>query len=247
MRGSKMIRTGALSGLLLLCLARPSFAGLPPGPAPPGLSAGICAVLAGAAAASFACDHRLASLRVRVSALRSQQLDGIDPLRVHFSLADLGEYETCQAELRALLAFDPVITRPPPKGTTSIDGAQSVSDHMFVRPVETRPVQVLADRLEHWRQALTCDVHSLFGPKYVLPPACIRAIDYMLKLGDSCPRGVRSSCVSFVASQSAPDASLTPSNGLADSEWLLPSWRQKCAGSTSYCSCSCVMSSSIPM
>jgi hypothetical protein len=26
---------------------------------------------------------------------------------------------------------------------------QAVSDHMFIRPVETRPVKVLDDRLEH--------------------------------------------------------------------------------------------------
>ena len=35
----------------------------------------------------------------------SQQLDAIAPL--FFSLHDLGEYEACQAELPALLAFDP--------------------------------------------------------------------------------------------------------------------------------------------
>jgi hypothetical protein len=58
---------------------------------------------------------------------------------------------------------------------------------MFIRPVETRPVKVLDDRLEHCRQALTCDVNSVFGPKYVLPPACTQDIDHMLKLGDRLP------------------------------------------------------------
>ena len=41
-----------------------------------------------------------------MGALCSQQLDAIAPL--FFSLHDLGEYEACQAELPALLAFDPV-------------------------------------------------------------------------------------------------------------------------------------------
>ena len=40
-----------------------------------------------------------------MGALCSQQLDAIAPL--FFSLHDLGEYEACQAELPALLAFDP--------------------------------------------------------------------------------------------------------------------------------------------
>ena len=48
-------------------------------------------------------------------------------------------------------------------------------------------MKVLDDRLEHWRQALTCDVNSVFGPKYVLPPACVKAIDQMLKLGVRLP------------------------------------------------------------
>jgi hypothetical protein len=178
------------------------------------VTAGVCAVFAGAAAASLACDHHLAGLRVRVGALRSQQIEVIDPLRVHFSMHHLGEYEACQAELRALLAFDPVITRPSPKGATGIDGAQSVSDHMFVRPVETRPVKVLADRLEHWRHALTCKVNSVFGPN--------RPSTTCSSLVIGSPRGVRGSCGSFAASPSAPDALLTPSNGLTASEWLRP-------------------------
>jgi hypothetical protein len=45
--------------------------------------------------------------RARVGALCSQQLDAIDPLRVHFSLHDLGEYEACQAELPTLMASTP--------------------------------------------------------------------------------------------------------------------------------------------
>jgi hypothetical protein len=102
------LRNCALAGWLLLCLARPSVAGPPPAPAPPGLIAGVCAVVAGAAVAQLACDHHLAGLRARVDALRSPQLDAIDPLRVHFSLHDLGEYEACQAELRALLALAPL-------------------------------------------------------------------------------------------------------------------------------------------
>ena len=53
--------------------------------------------------------------------LRSPQIHAIDPLRVHFSLHDLGEYEACQAELRALLAFEPVIARPLPKGAAGAD------------------------------------------------------------------------------------------------------------------------------
>jgi len=70
--------------------------------------AGVCAVFAWAAAASLACEHHLAGLRARVGASCSQQLDAIDPLRVHFSQHDLGEYEACQAELRAFLAFNSV-------------------------------------------------------------------------------------------------------------------------------------------
>ena len=223
MRGLRVLRNGALAGWLLLCLARPSFAGPPPAPAPPGLIAGVCAVFAGAAAASLACDHHLAGLRVRVGALRSQQIEAIDPLRVHFSMHALGEYEACQAELRALLAFDPVSTRPSPKGATGFDGAQSVSDHMFVRPVETRPVKVLADRLEHWCQALTCDVNSVFCPKYVLPRLVSGPSTTCFSLVIGSPRGVRGSCGSFAASPSAQDALLTPSNGLTASEWLPPS------------------------
>ena len=187
MRGLQLLRNGALAGWLLLCLARPSVAGPPPAPAPPGLIAGVCSVFAVAAAASIASDHHLTGLRARVDGLRSPQIHAIDPLRVHFSLHDLGEYEACQAELRALLAFEPVIARPMPKGAACADGLQAVSDHMFIRPVETRPVKVLDDRLDHWRQALTCDVNSVFGPKYVLPPACVKAIDQMLKLGDRLP------------------------------------------------------------
>ena len=187
MRSMRLLCNCALAGWLLLCLARPSVAGPPPAPAPPGLVAGVCSVFAVAAAASIVSDHRLAGLRARVDGLRSPQIHAIDPLRVHFSLHDLGEYEACQAELRALLAFEPVIARPLPKGAACADGLQAVSDHMFIRPVETRPVKVLDDRLEHWRQALTCDVNSVFGPKYVLPPACIQAIDQMLKLGDRLP------------------------------------------------------------
>ena len=187
MRGLQLLRNGALAGWLLLCLARPSVAGPPPAPAPPGLIAGVCSVFAVAAAASIASDHHLTGLRARVDGLRSPQIHAIDPLRVHFSLHDLGEYEACQAELRALLAFEPVIARPMPKGAACVDGLQAVSDHMFIRPVETRPVKVLDDRLDHWRQALTCDVNSVFSPKYVLPPACVKAIDQMLKLGDRLP------------------------------------------------------------
>jgi hypothetical protein len=187
MRCMRLLRNGALAGWLLLCLARPSVAGPPPAPAPPGLIAGVCTVFAGAAAASVASDYHLSGLRARVDGLRSPQIHAIDPPRVHFSLHDLGEYEACQADLRALLAFEPVIARPSAKGATCADGVQAVSDHMFIRPVETRPVKVLDDRLEHWRQALTCDVNSVFGPKYVLPPSCIKAIDQMLKLGDRLP------------------------------------------------------------
>jgi hypothetical protein len=111
MRSMRLLRNGALAGWLLLGLARPSVAGPPPAPAPAGLIAGVCAVFAGAAAASVASDYHLAGLRARVDGLRSPQIHVIDPLRVHFSLHDLGEYEACQAELRALLAFDPVIER----------------------------------------------------------------------------------------------------------------------------------------
>ena len=106
MRGLQLLRNGALAGWLLLCLARPSVAGPPPAPAPPGLIAGVCSVFAVAAAASIASDHHLTGLRARVDGLRSPQIHAIDPLRVHFSLHDLGEYEACQTELRAILALE---------------------------------------------------------------------------------------------------------------------------------------------
>ena len=63
----------------------------------------------------------------------------------------------------------------------------------------------------------------MFGPKYVLPPACIKAIDQMLKLGDRLPAGqlqklrTIAKCT-FAPSPSAPDALLTPSKGLTASE-----------------------------
>jgi hypothetical protein len=116
---------------------------------PPGLIAGVCTVFAGSDAATVASNYHLTGLRARVDGLRRPQIHGIDPLSVHFSLHDLGEYEVCQAEFRALLAFDPVIARPSAKGATGADGVQVVSDHMFIRTVETRPVKVLDDRLEH--------------------------------------------------------------------------------------------------
>jgi hypothetical protein len=119
MRGLRALRNCTLTGWLLLCLALPSVAGPPPAPALPGLFAGVCAVFAGAPVASVASDSHLAGLRARVDGLYSPQIDAIDPLRMHFSMHDLGEYEACQTELRALLAFDPVITRPSltkPKG-----------------------------------------------------------------------------------------------------------------------------------
>ena len=80
---------------------------LPAAPAPPGLIAGVCTVLAGAAAASVASDYHLSGLRARVHGLRRPQIHAIAPLRVHFSLHGLGEYEACQAELLALLALNP--------------------------------------------------------------------------------------------------------------------------------------------
>jgi hypothetical protein len=145
MHGLQLLRNGAIAGWFLLCLAQPSVAGPPPAPAPPGLIAGVCSVFAVAATASVASDHHLTGLRARVDGLRRPQIHSIDPLRVHFSLHDLGEYEACQAELLALLAFEPVIARPLPKGAACDDGLQAVSDHMFIRPVETRPVKVLDD------------------------------------------------------------------------------------------------------
>ena len=41
MRGLRVLRNGALAGRLLLCLARPSFAGPPPELAPTGLITGV--------------------------------------------------------------------------------------------------------------------------------------------------------------------------------------------------------------
>ena len=72
--------------------------------------------------------------------LRSPQIHAIDPLRVHFSRHGLGEYEACQAELLALLALNPS-SRGVDQGATGADGVQAVSDHLFMRPVETRPVK----------------------------------------------------------------------------------------------------------
>jgi len=101
MSGLRVLRNGALAGWLLLCLARPSVAGPPPAPAPPGLITGVCSVFAGAAVASLACDHHLAGLRVRVDALRRPQIDAIDPLRVHFSLHDRASWELTKADISA--------------------------------------------------------------------------------------------------------------------------------------------------
>ena len=139
MRGLQLLRNVALAGWFLLCLARPSVAGPPPAPAPPGLIAGVCSVFAVAAAASIASDHHLTGLRARVDGLRSPQIHAIDPLRVHFSLHDLGEYEACQAELQALLAFEPVIARPLPKGAACADGLQAVSDPCSYGPSKPGP------------------------------------------------------------------------------------------------------------
>ncbi len=115
MRCPRLLRNDAIAGWFLLCLTLqirlPSVAGPPPAPAPPGLIAGVCSVFAVAAAASIVKDHRLTGLRTRVDGLRSPQIHAIDPLRLHFSLHDLGEYEACQAELWA-----PVIAWPLPKG-----------------------------------------------------------------------------------------------------------------------------------
>ena len=85
-------------------------------------------------------SSRVSGLRARVHGLHSPQIHAIDPLRVHFSRHGLGEYEACQAELLALLALNPS-SRGVGQGATGADGVQAVSDHLFIRPVETRPVE----------------------------------------------------------------------------------------------------------
>ena len=107
---------------------------LPAAPAPPGIIAG--------AAGSTCPPGLVAGVWSASSSARPSQpeIHVIDPLRVHFSLHGLGEYDACQAELLALLALNPS-SRGVGQGATGADGVQAVSDHLFIRPVETRPVQ----------------------------------------------------------------------------------------------------------
>ena len=100
---------------------RASLRALTAAPAPPGLIAGVWS----------------ASSSARPS---QPEIHEIDSLRVHFSLPGLGEYDACQAELLALLALNPS-SRGVGQGATGADGVQAVSDHLFMRPVETRPVK----------------------------------------------------------------------------------------------------------
>lgn len=186
----QLTRAALYVGCLLVCIARPSLAGPPLGPAAPALSLGLGlgAVAAAAAAVHIAGDVRADRLRARVATLDSPQLRCIDPEGRHFSVAELGEYQQCQVQLRALLAFDPVIHRPAPAPARHADesGRRVVNDNKFVQPVASRPVQVLDDRLKHWRAALTCEAGPA-APAYVLPPACVLAIDRMLGLGQRLP------------------------------------------------------------
>ena len=176
-----------MASCLILCLVRPGLAGPPPGGlVSPTLGLGLGAAFGAAAAASVASEVGANRLRDRVAGLCSPQIREIDPDGQHFSLHDLGEYEACQTDLRALLAFEPVQSRPPAAPARGQAGERVVNDSKFVQPVAARPVKVLDDRLEHWKQALTCTVGSV-GPRYTLPPACVQAIGHMFALGDRLP------------------------------------------------------------
>ena len=105
--------------------------------------------------------------------MRREARLAVDPEGRIFSLHDLGEYEACLSMLKSILAFEPVISRPAPKAPLNGDGQRVVNPSKFVMPVESRAVQVLDDRLEHWRQALTCQARP--QGSYSLPPACPRA------------------------------------------------------------------------
>ena len=98
----------------------------------------------------LACDHHLAGLRARVGAPCSQQLDALAPL--FFSLHDLGEYEACQAELPALLAFDP---GPRPRTSCSLAVVRRPRDQVVdsgacvYDPVLPDPLRVSARSCGH--------------------------------------------------------------------------------------------------
>jgi hypothetical protein len=132
MRGLWVLRTSSLAGWLFICLARPSLAGPPPAPAPLGFCVGVGVVIGAVVASSLVGEDQLHLLWLRVAALHSRQIDEVDLLSVHFSLHNLGKYESCQSELRALLPFYPVCSRPSPKHTPGTNGTEAVTDHMFV-------------------------------------------------------------------------------------------------------------------
>jgi hypothetical protein len=178
-------RTALLSACLLLSVVQPGLAGVVHDPPAHGIGLGIAASVGGAAVVAAAQEARAACLRDRVQALCSPQIRSVDPEGRIFSLHDLGEYESCLSALKSLLAFEPVISRPAPKAPLNGDGQRVVNPGKFVMPVESRPVQVLDDRLEHWRQALTCQARP--QGTYSLPPACVKAVDHMLGLGHKLP------------------------------------------------------------
>ena len=168
-----------------LSILQPGLAGVVSDPPAHGLGLCTAASIGGIAAAAAVQEARAACLRDRVRALCSPQIRSVDPEGRIFSLYNLGEYEACLSVLKSILAFEPVISRPVPKVPLNSDGQRVVNPSKFVMPVESRPVQVLDDRLEHWRQALTCQVRP--QGSYSLPPACVKAIDHMLGLGHQLP------------------------------------------------------------
>ena len=114
MHARRVARSCVMASCLILCLVLPGLAGPPPGwLVSPTLGLGLGAAFGAAAAASVASEVGANRLRDRVAGLCSPQIREIDPDGQHFSLHDLGEYEACQTDLRALLAFEPVQSRPP--------------------------------------------------------------------------------------------------------------------------------------
>jgi len=95
----------------------------------------------------------------------------------------LREYSDLLAQLRALLAFEPVFERPPPKQASTLPKATS----RFVRPVGDRLVQVVDNREDHFFAALTVRV-PFFSSPYELPQACKEAIRVMLSKQTGLPK-----------------------------------------------------------